>query len=66
MTCQQHFASSPLQLEIPRAVKSDRPQTFHRNQYSLFQEAQTVFVMRKFSTEVSIFEEFVINSFTIY
>lgn len=62
MTCQQYFASSPLQLEIPRAVKSDRPQIFHRNQYSLFHEAQSVFVMREFSTEVSIFEVLVISS----
>lgn len=34
MACQQHFASSPMQLEILRAGKSDRPQVFQMNQYN--------------------------------
>lgn len=57
MACgQQQFASSPLQLGILRAGKSDRPQIFHRNQYNL---------LRKLTGEIIGFEGFVINSYKI-
>ena len=55
MACQQHFASSPLQLEILRAGESDRPQIFHRNQYDLSQEAHSLFLCSDTSQVKSLF-----------
>lgn len=60
MACQQHFASSPLQLGILRAGKSDRPQIFHKNQFILG-SLQFAFVVRDLSGEITIFESLVIN-----
>lgn len=54
MACQQHFASSPLQLEILRASKSDRPQVFQMNQYNEFQEAQSLFLCSETSQVKSV------------
>lgn len=55
MARQQHFASSPLQLEILRAGKSDRPQIFHRNRYNLSQEAHSLFLRSETSQVKSLF-----------
>lgn len=60
MACQQHFASSPLQLEILRAGKSDRPQIFHKNQFIL-ESSHFAFVFKELPSEITIFESLVIS-----
>lgn len=64
MACQQHFASSPLQLEILRAGKSDRPQIFHKNQFIL-ESSHFAFAFRELSGEITVFESLLINRISV-